>query len=101
LQEPVGATEDGPLDGAQVADQFASRPPPVSWPRFPLVRWDGIGRPQKVALRPSQVLYNGRKRSHRIIQKYVKDSDGSSSGLLEGMGQLQDTRLSKSRSEDL
>jgi hypothetical protein len=61
LQELVGATENGPLDRAQVADHFAGRPAPFCRPRFPLVLRDGLCGAQKFSLRTSQILDNGRK----------------------------------------
>ena len=57
----VGATEDGPLDRAQVADQFASRPAPFGRPGFPLVGRNGIGHRKEFALGTSQILEDGRK----------------------------------------
>src|SRR5260370_23709412 len=101
LQQLVGPAEDGPLDHAQVADQFTSRPAPLSGPRFPFVRWNGICGAQNVAPRASQIFGDGCEKYHSFIRTRAKNSDGGSSSLLENMGQLQDAPLSKSRSKDL
>jgi len=61
LHQLSGPAQDDPLDRTQVADQFASRPSPFGWPRFPLVRRHGIRGAQKFALRPSQVFDDLRK----------------------------------------
>src|SRR6266849_7932279 len=59
--ELVGATENGPLDCAQVTDQFSGRPSALRGPRFPLFGRDGIRGTQKFALRARQILDDGRK----------------------------------------
>jgi hypothetical protein len=61
LQQLVGATENGPLDCAQVTDQFSGRPSALRGPRFPLFGRDGVRGTQKFALRARQILDDGRK----------------------------------------
>ncbi len=101
LQELVGAVEDGSLNRAQVRDQLASGPPSLTRPYFPLVRRDGIGGAQKFALCTRQILEDVYKCWHGFICTRAKDSEASSSSLLESMGKLQHARLSKSRTKNL
>jgi hypothetical protein len=61
LQELSGPAQDGPLDRAHVADQFASRPAPFGRPRFPLPCSNGICGAQKFASCASKVIDDGRK----------------------------------------
>jgi hypothetical protein len=66
LQDSVCISQDGPLDGDQVPNEFACGPAPFTRRDFPLVPKHAICRAQECLLRPIQILDYGVERSHRF-----------------------------------
>jgi hypothetical protein len=83
LQQLVCASNDGPLNGHEVADKFGCRPSSGFWAGLPLIHRNAIGGAQQPCLRAGQILDDS-------VQS---DSDIRSARLFKGMRQLQNAPL--------